>query len=81
MNRTDSYTCEEAFRRIHDYVDRELAPEEMTLVREHLEICVTCAEEFEFEASILQNLRHRLQHITLPEDLRQRVEAALAAQS
>jgi len=33
------YTCEETFRRLEDYVDRELSAEEMERVREHLKTC------------------------------------------
>jgi Putative zinc-finger len=32
----DRYTCEETIRRLDDYLDRELTPHEMQLVKEHL---------------------------------------------
>ena len=50
LNRT---TCEEAFRRLDDFLDRRLARTEMHLIEEHLEICAACAREFTFEASVL----------------------------
>ena len=50
LNRT---TCEEAFRRLDDFLDRRLARAEMHLIEEHLEICAACAREFTFEASVL----------------------------
>jgi anti-sigma factor (TIGR02949 family) len=74
------YTCEEAFRRLDDYLDRELAPEEMTLVREHLEVCARCAAEFTFEASVLGGVRARLRQLDVPADFQARMAALLAAE-
>jgi len=73
----DRYTCEEAFRRLDDYLDRELSPEEMRLVREHLEACAFCAAEFGFEARLLDELRPKLRRIGAPHDLIERVSRAL----
>jgi predicted anti-sigma-YlaC factor YlaD len=38
----DRYTCEQAFARVFEFLDRELGPEEERLVREHLAICEGC---------------------------------------
>ncbi len=73
------YTCEEVFRRLDDYVDRELTPPEMQLVREHLETCVACATEYAFEASMLSELRMRLRRIDVPKDLLDRIAVRLAS--
>ena len=77
MTHFNRYTCEEAFRRLDDYLDRELSPEEMTLVHEHLEICAGCAREFNFEASVLRGVRDTLRQIDLPDSLQARILAAL----
>jgi anti-sigma factor (TIGR02949 family) len=71
------FTCEEAFRRLDDYLDRELAAEEMDLVRSHLEICAGCAREFNYEQSALRGVRSKLRRIDVPPDLRSRILAAL----
>jgi anti-sigma factor (TIGR02949 family) len=73
------FTCEEAFRRLDDYLDRELSAGEMALVREHLEICVGCASEFRFEESVLRGVRTKLRQIDAPEDLQARVLRLLQA--
>jgi len=75
------FTCEEAFRRLDDYLDRELGPEEMAMVREHLEICAGCASEFNFEASVLRGVRDKLRQIDLPDGLEARIAALLEAES
>ena len=77
MRELSRFTCEEAFRRLDDYLDRELSAPEMELVREHLEICAGCAREFAFEESVLKGVRTRLRHIDVPADLQSRVLRAL----
>jgi anti-sigma factor (TIGR02949 family) len=71
------YTCEEAFQRLDDFLDRELSGEEMQLVEEHLNVCAVCAREFNFEASVLQSLRGKLRQINVPPDLQSRVLDAM----
>ena len=66
-------TCEEAFRRLDDYLDRRLSPEEMRLIEEHLEICAACTREFGFEASVLNGVKHKLRHLSAPADLLSRI--------
>ena len=77
MTHLSRYTCEEAFRRLDDYLDRELSAEEMTLVHEHLDICAGCAREFNFEASVLRGVREKLRQIDLPDSLQARILSAL----
>jgi len=69
MKELSRFTCEEAFRRLDDYLDRELSA--------HLEICAGCAREFGFEESVLRGVRTRLRQIDLPADLQSRVLRAL----
>jgi len=80
MTHINRYTCEEAFRRLDDYLDHELSAEEMVLVREHLEVCAGCAREFNFESSVLKSVGQKLQQIDLPGDLQARILALLKDQ-
>jgi anti-sigma factor (TIGR02949 family) len=66
-------SCEQTFRRLDDFVDRELAPEEAALVRDHLEICAACAREYQFEAGVLDAVKSKLRRIEAPADLLQRI--------
>ena len=77
MTHLSRYTCEEAFRRLDDYLDRELSTEETELVREHLEICAGCAREFNFESSILSGVREKLRQIDVPPSLQLRILSVL----
>jgi anti-sigma factor (TIGR02949 family) len=76
LNRT---TCEEAFRRLDDFLDRRLAHAEMRLIEEHLEICAACAREFTFEASVLTGVRQKLRQLSVPPDLMARIAAQIRA--
>lgn len=77
MSPIDPYDCQEAFRRIHDYVDRELSPEEIERVEAHLDVCARCAREFRFEAQVIDDVRAKLRRVSAPEGLVARVMASL----
>lgn len=77
----NQYTCREAFSRLDDFVDRQLAAEEAGLVRQHLELCQMCAEEFEFESEIIRQVRSKVARIQAPPDLLGRISAALSRET
>lgn len=70
-------TCEEAFRRLDDYLDRELSADEMGMVRDHLETCAVCATEFQFERAVLDQVRDKLRRLDVSPDLARRISKAL----
>ena len=72
-------SCKEVFERLHDYLDRELTPEEIKLVERHLADCPMCAEEYAFEGSVLRHVKGLLSETDVPSDLFQRLRAALDA--
>ena len=51
-------SCDEVFTRIDEYVEREVdkrdAEELMPLVREHLDLCPDCCEEYEALLDVLE---------------------------
>jgi len=73
----DRFTCEQVFQRINDYLDRELSADEMRLVRDHLDTCAICAREYDFESSVLDELKTKLRRIDLPRAALEKVEAIL----
>src|SRR5256885_9037534 len=73
MSPLDRYTCEEVFRRMDEYLDRELAHNEQALVRAHLETCAACAAEYGFEDGVLSALKAKLRRVAVPADLRERI--------
>ena len=81
MGLPDRLTCEEAFERLDDYLDRELTGDQMRLVHEHLEICAVCASEYRFESGIIAGVREKLRRVAVPEGLRARISALLKDQA
>ncbi len=79
MKPLDRYTCAQAFRRLDDYLDRELGSEEVARVEAHLETCSQCADEFRFEGTVIAQVRDKLRRLDVPEDLLQRLAAKLQA--
>jgi mycothiol system anti-sigma-R factor len=79
MGHPNRLTCEEVFARLDDFLDRELSPEEMRLVEEHIETCAACASEHRFERQVVDSVRAKLQRIELPGALRQSILARLAS--
>ena len=69
--------CREVFRRLDDYIDRELSPEEARTVLSHLEHCAACAEEFAVERDVLDTLKEKLRHIAAPPGLMERIAQRL----
>ena len=77
MSLLDRYTCEQVFRRMDDYLDRELTPREVAQVHAHLETCAACTKEFDFEASVLRILKAKLRRVSIPRSLRENVARRL----
>lgn len=75
----DRRTCEEAFRRLDDFLDRRLSVAETTLVEEHLRVCEACTREFTFEASLLDGVKRKLRQLPAPPDLLSRILSRLSA--
>ncbi|HJR16549.1 MAG TPA: zf-HC2 domain-containing protein [Gemmatimonadales bacterium] len=69
MSRVDRTNCEEAFRRLDDFLDRRLTPDEMRIIEKHLEVCAWCTREFNFEASVLHGVKGKLRQLEAPADL------------
>jgi anti-sigma factor (TIGR02949 family) len=73
----DHYTCLETVRRLDDYLDRELSAAESKEVERHLETCGRCLQRFQFEATVIGDLRTKLRRVAVPESLEERLRAAM----
>jgi anti-sigma factor (TIGR02949 family) len=76
--RLDRTTCEETFRRLDDYLDRQLSDEEIRLVEAHLRECAMCSREFVFEAEVIRSVRQKLQRVSVPPGLLDRIIGQIA---
>ena len=73
MKEQDQLTCKETLRRLDDYLDRELDPQQMAMVRAHLKECDVCGPESAFEESVFTCIKEKLQDLPLPDGLKDRV--------
>jgi anti-sigma factor (TIGR02949 family) len=79
MSKLDRSNCEEAFRRLDDFLDRRLSADEMRLIEEHLEVCAWCTREFTFEASVLYGVKRKLRQLDAPPELVSKILSKLPA--
>jgi len=77
MSQPNAFDCEEAFRHLGDFLDRELTAEELKMVEEHLLICETCARQFHFEEELLACLKSKARLAKIPEGFRESILKAL----
>ena len=73
----DPYSCEDAIKRLNDYLDKELSPEERTVVLKHLEICRSCLGRFSFEQSLIISIRSKISRLCAPDGLREKLHNML----
>lgn len=59
--------------RLDDYLDGELPPAGMRLVRAHLARCEACAAEYREAAELLATVRQRLRQVVVPTGFRARL--------
>ena len=70
---TQMIDCQEAERRLHGFVDRELSDAQMAEVQRHLDVCENCRARFRFESGLRRLVRSAGQGEQAPESLRQRI--------
>ncbi len=81
MTQETRYDCREAFRRLDDFLDRELTRGEIEGVQEHLDTCAACAREFAFEARLTRDIKTKLRRLEVPADLKARILRSLPPKS
>lgn len=73
----DFYSCEEAVKRLNEYLDHEMTAEERVVVLKHLEICRSCLARFSFEQTLVVTLRQKVSVLCLPAALREKLVSLL----
>ena len=69
--------CQELVERLYPYLDRELTPEEVREVGEHLGECPSCLELVRFESGVIKLVRRECVSDRAPAGLRERVHSIL----
>jgi anti-sigma factor (TIGR02949 family) len=56
MSETDDMGCEQALKRLLEFIDSELSDSEHDSVERHLRTCRSCCSRMEFESRLKQRL-------------------------
>lgn len=73
----DAYSCEEAVKRLNEYLDHELTEGERAVVLKHLEICRSCLRRFTFEQTLVISLRQKISVLCVPPTLKAKLHVLL----
>lgn len=65
--------CRDAVEHLYEYLDKELTPAVEREVRDHLEDCHPCLEQFDFEQAFLRFLQARCRSRSAPPDLKRKI--------
>lgn len=79
LSGADFYSCEEAVKRLNEYLDHQLSPGEAMVVMRHLEICRPCLRRFTFEQTLVVSLRQKVNASAMPTALRDKLHLLLLA--
>lgn len=77
MSDYDSMNCKEVFNHLDDYLDRELNADDLARLEAHLSECAHCAEAAQFEDSVLECIRSKVERISAPRELFDRILGVL----
>lgn len=69
--------CEEALRRLADYLDHELEPTDARQVEKHLKRCRSCFSRAEFERKLKERIRRDLGVQAVPHEFEERIRGLL----
>jgi anti-sigma factor (TIGR02949 family) len=76
MSETDEIGCEQALKRLLEFIDRELSESDHDGVERHLRTCRSCFSRMEFERRLKQRLS-ALPADDVPEKSRNRIRALI----
>lgn len=71
-------SCEEAVRRLYEFLDSEGGSASLDEVDVHLDVCRSCCDRFAFEATLWKVVRRVGGQCHCPDSLRDKVHTLLA---
>lgn len=73
-------TCEEAVKKLQEYIDKELDRASSEQLDKHLELCRICCDHMEFEKSMKKLVHESCFEARAPEFLKQKIMNDLGVQ-
>lgn len=65
--------CKEAIEQLYEYLDNELDEKNYLKINQHLDMCRTCCEKFEFEQALRNIVKDRTQMHKMPQYVKQSI--------
>jgi len=72
--------CEDAMRKLWDFLDGELSEDEQEALKKHLEVCRRCYPAYDFQKAYLNYTRRLATQEQAPPELRRRLFMRLLAE-
>ncbi len=70
--------CQEAVKKLTEFLSHELRADEETEVKRHLSQCRGCFAKFHFEETLLRTIRDRAEQVRAPGALRDKIMTLLS---
>jgi mycothiol system anti-sigma-R factor len=68
----DDADCAQALARVYEYLDGELSPADLDRIREHIDDCGPCLQQYDLDIALKALVRRSCQE-SAPADLRERI--------
>ena len=72
----DDADCAQALARVYEYLDGELSPADLDKIREHIDECGPCLQQYDLDVALKALVRRSCQE-SAPADLRERIMVKL----
>ena len=73
FKKDEMLTCEEAAKRLYEYLDEEISPADYDKITLHLELCRICCKHFEFEEIIRSIIRNKTRSEKMPSLIKEKI--------
>jgi mycothiol system anti-sigma-R factor len=68
----DDADCAQALARVYEYLDGEMSPADLDRIREHIDDCGPCLQQYDLDIALKALVRRSCQE-SAPADLRERI--------
>ncbi len=68
----DDADCAQALARVYEYLDGEMSPADLDRIREHIDDCGPCLQQYDLDVALKALVRRSCQE-SAPADLRERI--------
>ena len=68
----DDADCAQALARVYEYLDGEMSPADYERIREHIDDCSPCLQQYDLDVALKALVRRSCQE-SAPADLRERI--------